>query len=152
MTLATEVTTRIPNSRLVQLTNQGDRSAGSVNSTVLAAAATDAEAEFYQLVGVLFDSTVAAHVTSGVWGCLYYLESYAAGESPATELLRKRWHLGCARLAKSLGADQPLLPQTLSPLEYDEDVPTRRPDNDRQAWGDVILDSGYGRDPRSNRG
>ena len=152
MTLVAAVTTRIPNSRLVQLTNQGDRSASTVDSTILAAAAADAEAEFYQLVGVLFDSTVPAHLTSGVWGCLYYLESYAAGETAATESLRKRWQMGCTRLAKSLGADRPLIPQTLSPLEYDEDATTRRPDNDRQAWGDVILDVDYGRDPRSNRG
>jgi len=152
MSLSTAVTTRVPASRLIQLTNQGDRSASTVDSTRLAAAVADAEAEFYQLVGVVFDSSTAAHVPVGVAGVLYYLESWAAGETPATEGIRKRWHLACGRLARSLGADQPLIPQTLSPLEYDEDLPTRRPDNDRQAWGDVILDVGFGRDPRSNRG
>ena len=142
MALADEVTSRFPAARLQQLTNQGSRSATEVNTTILGLAATDAIADFGLEVGVTFDITDATHVAAAVWGVIYHLESYAGSEGASLEKHRSRWQRAAARLARLSGADMPLLPQTLSPLTYDEDLPERAPDNDRDAWSDVILDRG----------
>tara|TARA_R110002072_G_scaffold35076_2_gene104160 strand:- start:14511 stop:14939 length:429 start_codon:yes stop_codon:yes gene_type:complete len=142
MALADEVTARFPAERLKQLTNQGSRSASSINTTILGYAAADAVAEFELEVGTTFVLTDAAHVSAAIWGVIYHLESYAGAEGASLDKHRSRWQRETARLARLAGADMPLLPQTLSPLTYDEDLPERDPDNDRDAWADVILDRG----------
>lgn len=146
MSLTTIAQTRIPAAELVQLTNPGDRSATTVDSTVLAAAVADAEAEFQLETGLEFDSAVAAHAAIGWVGVRYYLESYAGGAAAqGVDQTRQRWERGLAKIARMLGGDLPLLPQTLSPLQSPTTTTERAPDNDRAAWGDVILDRGPGR-------
>lgn len=144
MSLSTVVQARVSAEQLVQLTQQGDRAATTIDTDVLAAACADAEAEWQLETGVAFDSTVAAHAALGWVGVLYYLHSYAVAgaDQAATDKLRTRWERGLAKAARLLGSDMPLLAQTLSPLEREVEATTRRADNDRAAWRDYMLDRG----------
>lgn len=147
MSLRAAVEARLSAARLVQLTRP-DPGETTVDTDLLDLAVADAEAEFAEEVGVALDSTVAAHVAAGVQGVVYYLQSYSGQKSEAA---RSAWDRGLLRLARSLGGSAPILPQTISPLEVETPTRTRRPDNDRDAWGDVILGRGPGRGDRDER-
>lgn len=70
MALVDEVTSRYANERLVQLTNPGEPSASVIDAGRLALAATDAEAEFLERVGIEFDVTDSVHVAAAVEGVI----------------------------------------------------------------------------------
>lgn len=152
MPLADDVKARINDERLRALTNQGARAATAVNDAVLDLAVADATADFELDVGLPFDDSVASHVAAGIQGVLYYLESYASGESEAVGRMRTRWERMLAKLARTVGSDAPLLAETDSPIELPQNEQTRPAANSEVAWGDVILDTapGNARDPRRN--
>ena len=73
MTLQTEFTDRYPNQKVIELTNNDDVGATTVNTTTLDAAAADVQADFRLYSGVLFDLTDNRHVVTGVKGMEFYL-------------------------------------------------------------------------------
>lgn len=115
MALADEVTGRYPATRLIQLTNAGDESASSIDTTVLGYAVTDTQADFKTYAGVAYDNSDARHVAVAVEGVIAKL--YQRGESPGSkaESLHDAYIARLETLAQSMGRDR-LLPKTKSPL------------------------------------
>ena len=68
MGLATDTTDRLSTKRLVALSNPEVGTATTVNTTLLAKAVSDVEAEFQLVGGALYDSDNAIHVAVGVSG------------------------------------------------------------------------------------
>ncbi len=140
MALSDEVTSRYPDSRLIQLTNAGDESADSVDTTMLGKAATDTEAKFVQLVGVEYDNSVATHVETAVLGVIAYLYRY--GESPGTaaERAMEQFKESCEELAKVTARNR-IKPRTTSVLtvsDEQEGGETVRPDTDREHYNKLV--------------
>ena len=138
MTLQTNVTTRISAALLIELTNQGDRTATTINTTVLDAAVADAQAEFLDEVGLAYDDTVAQHVRAGVMGVQYYLQSYLAIESEAFGRLRDRWQRTLGQLGRSLGANRRIMPQTSAVTLPSTPVNNALPTQDKTRWRDYV--------------
>lgn len=84
MTLAAAVTARYSNEFLVGLTNQADRAATTVDTTILGYAATDVEAQFAVLTGLTYDDTDAAHVAACCPGVLWQLQRYTGKDDKAS--------------------------------------------------------------------
>lgn len=139
MSLATEAQARLPSALLLQLTNQSDTTATSVDTTILGYAATDAAAEFEQEVGVAFDSTVASHVAAGIAGVLYYLYLYTGKSGAAVEGAETRWRQRLKSLATTLGSAAPVYPVTTALTDQVLDA-------DRDAWDSYTLDNPRRRD------
>lgn len=140
MTFATEVTTRISNQILVELTNQGDdNSSTTVDATLLAAAVSDAEAVFLDEVGVVADDTDARHIQAMVSGVVSQLHEYAFKKTPRGDKIRQQWERSLVRLARTIGNDRKVLPQTSSPLTPSVESSTAQPDQDRSRWDGVVI-------------
>lgn len=90
MALADAVQARLSVVRLAELTNPDDPpgTVAGVNAARLAAAATDAEAEFTRIVGVAFSASDPAHIAAGLLGVLYYLHTYGGLD---TDLLLREY-------------------------------------------------------------
>ncbi len=151
MALVDEVTTRIADTLLRQLTNQSKTGNQSVDATVLAAAADDAEAEFALETGVTYDNSVAAHVAAGVKGTLFYLHEYTEAGSAAQDRRRVRWENLLRKIEGTIGAGTKVVPASTSPLEESIQEGNTRPDFDRERWDDVVPDMPRGGEIEDNR-
>lgn len=137
MALSDEVTSRYSNELLVQLTNQGNLSATTVNSTRLAAACTDAAAEFETLTGAEFDVTNAKHLVAGLEGVMMFLHDRAQN-GPDAEAHRKKFESKCEGIRLTIGGNARIAPTTNSLLTPSDEVPEGRevrPDFDRGSLG-----------------
>lgn len=114
MALSDEVVARYSAQRLLNLTNPDNPAATSNNATTLAAACTDAAADFKILAGVVFDVTDARHVSVAVRGVIAYLYQYMDNAAKAPAMAD--FHYRLKDLAKVTGRDR-LLPQTSSHLQ-----------------------------------
>ncbi len=98
MPLITDVTDRISDTRLVQLTNpRGSGKGATTDLALLAKAVADVEGQFKVCVGVLYDSADDRHVAPGVIGVMVALELYKG-----TSKAQTRWEEWCERLMKFL--------------------------------------------------
>ncbi len=155
MALSDEVKTRVGASLLIQLTNQNTPGAGTIDDTVLDAAAADAEAEFSIETGVAYDNSIASHVMAGVKGTLFYLHEYTEASSTAQERRKTRWFQLLSKIAGTVGGERRILPDSNSPLEPSVQRDNTRPDFDRTRWDDVVPNMPPGSDqeddPRRGR-
>ncbi len=152
MTLKVEVTTRVSNQLLVELTNQGTTGTSTINDPVIDAAVADAEGEFFEEVGRTLDLTEKADVAAGVCGVLHYLHSYKGLETENAGNLRRRWERWLAKLAVTSGAERRILPTTSSVLLPSEETRDARPDFDRARWERLVPDMPGGGDDKLGRG
>lgn len=139
MTIATELAARVPSDMLVQLTNQGDPSATTVNTSVRDAAIADASAEFELLTGLDLDETDTLHVAAMMTGVLCYLHEYRASEREHGERLRQRWERTLVQIAHARGSRRRVQPATsLTGLEPSTEDTGTRPDHDRARYNDYV--------------
>lgn len=140
-TLTDAVVARVPNARLVQLTNKDSRSASTVNTTVLGIAADDAVAEFETKAGRTFDDTDAHHIRIVWTGVIAFLIAYKGqeGEVTGAEALNRY----AKRCEDFRGQDvnkrvQPVGSRTLGPSpDVEADGSARRPEFDRPRFDDL---------------
>jgi len=140
-TLTDAVVARVPNARLVQLTNKDSRSASTVNTTVLGIAADDAVAEFETKAGRTFDDTDAKHIRIVWTGVIAFLIAYKGqeGEVTGAEALNRY----AKRCEDFRGQDvnkrvQPAGSRTLGPSpDVEADGSARRPEFDRPRFDDL---------------
>lgn len=131
MALADDVTARIEEQLLIELTNKDSRTATTINTTLLALAVTDTEAAFTLYAETAYDSTDDVHVMLGVQGVIAALEAYTrighlGGES--WDALKEE--LGRLML---IGTRARVKPQTDSPLTRTTEQPGRSP---KRPWFD----------------
>lgn len=138
MSLNTNVTGRVSDQLLIELTNQGDISATSVKTSVLDFAVADAQGEFLTQVGKAYDDSDSSHVPVGVDGVMYYLTTYTGQVTAKLDTLRTRFFRGMGALATTQGAERRVLPQTTSTAEPSTERSGRRPDHDRERWGGFV--------------
>lgn len=108
-TTATAVQARIPTARLVALTNPNDKTAGTVNTTVLEYAVTDMATFFATEANQTYDDTDAAHLALGVQGTVAVLIQNL-GQS-ADESMIETWR-SAVRAYRARSARGRVLPQT----------------------------------------
>lgn len=140
MSLLTQVTTRFSNQRLVELTNQDARTATSYNATVLAAACTDAEAEFETLAGVVYDDNEPKHVVAAIRGVLYHLHNYRGIAFEELQRFQERFEKACEDVALVTSRNR-ILPRTNSQLTVPSESAngeTIYPDFDREAFDGLV--------------
>ena len=141
MTLSANVQGRISSQLLIELTNQSDVAATTLNTTVLDYAIADAQGEFLTFVGKAYDDSEATHVPVGVDGVMYYLNKYTGATTEHLDTLRTRFFRGMSALATTQGAERRLTPQSTSTNTPSTETSGRRPDHDRDRWADFVPDS-----------
>lgn len=129
---------RIPSQRRIELTNQGDETASSENTTVSGYAETDASNEFFHRTGVTFDSTNSEHLTIGVKGMVHFLYSYRGLKAGAAEQAMKDWEDACDRFCRTRGALAWASPQTDSRLNPSYDRQDSLPYFDPDSIGNMV--------------
>ena len=130
MALTDKVTTRIATSRLVQLTRPEATNATTVDTTILAAAAADAEAIIEVKAGVEYDDTDARHVATAIEGVVLHLERYAGRRDNDRW---EAWMRDVESLGRVTGRDR-ILPETNSKMEPTEERQGTKPDFDPQTF------------------
>jgi hypothetical protein len=132
-TLATAVQARIPETRLIQLTNINSDSATTVNTTILEYAVTDTEADFKTYAMVDFDSTDARHIRLGIDGVLAFLEANRGQDADQNRLAA--WRDRCAEFAKTTSRARvsPVVAPGLPPVP----MPNARPTFDPTRFADT---------------
>lgn len=139
--LTDAVVARVPNARLVQLTNKDSRSANTVNTTVLGLAADDATAEFEIKASRTFDDTNAKHLRIVVGGVIAFLISYKGQEGEVNGSAALNAY--AKRCEDFRGQDvnkrvQPVGSRTLGPSpDVEADGSARRPEFDRPRFDDL---------------
>lgn len=156
MPLTAEVIARIPNQRLVNLTNDLP-GATVINATILANAAADTEADLETCAGVAYDDNDPRLVAAGVRGVILYLLSYK-GES-RYEVKLTEWRQFLTDKLRLVTGNNRVRPRSSSRLTPAEEAPGGtivRPWFDGEVgFGDLIpdpppeSDSGIG--PRGGR-
>lgn len=140
MTLAQDVTNRIPPSRLVQLTNHTPEgtSAGTVDSAVLGYAVADAKAEFARVSGIAYDESLANHVPLGVEGTMCYLMQRKGFGAEARSAL-EAWQAALKRFGESEVTGQRWFsPGTNAPYTSTIADAGERPDADRSRFDGLV--------------
>lgn len=107
MSLSSNVQGRYQTRRLVALTNPEDRTGTTIDTTRLAYACTDAEAEFQRRTATEYDDTVPAHVDVCVELVVLKLMERGGGSIEATERQRQRVEQQFDSLARVTGRDRP---------------------------------------------
>lgn len=140
MALEDEVQTRYPTQRLVELTREDNT--GTIDTTKLAAACRDVEADFLLYASITFDVTEARHVALAVPAVETKLKVYAgslSGERAAAA--QKEWETKLSQLARKRNVSR-IRPTCTSPYTPSDRNPsgstTLRPPFDRQHFEDVI--------------
>lgn len=136
MTLAADVQNRIPQSRLIQLTNLASTPASTVNAAVLGYAVADAENEFASFTGVAYDETNLQHTTIGITGVMFKL-CENRGLTEEAEAYRKRWYELLWRFAKTSGLKW-FAPGSNVPYSPTTEPSGMRPDADRSRFDDLV--------------
>ena len=140
MSLSTEVIARYPTGRLRQLTNQGDQSATTTDTTVLGLAATDVQADFEIVAGIVYDGTEARHVSVAVEGVIAKLRVRSEAAGGGADTSHDRYIERLQGLAKVTGRDR-IIPKTssiLTPTSEQLESETVRPSFDHPNFDDVI--------------
>lgn len=140
MSLQSEVTSRVPNQTLVDLTNQKDTNATTVNTTILGLACTDVTAEFAVYANQTLDLTDARHVPVAVAGVLTTLREWLPAKPEGTDKDRERWIERCRSLARVTSRDRIAFTSSseLTPSEEVSGTETVRPYFDRSEMADFI--------------
>ena len=137
MALIDEVKGRYPSSLLIELTNQGNTAASTVNDTVLGYAASDATAEFKVETGLTFDLTKPAHIACCSAGALYYLYSYSGIETQTSRKERLRFEKFMAKIDATTGAGKRIHPTTTSTLSPTPERSGAKPDMERSRFSQM---------------
>lgn len=144
MPLATHVQNRIQTQLLVELTNPNDRSATTVNATVLGYAVDDVSADLQIYAGVAYVDTDARHVAAAVRGVLLYLRQYAGRATGIYDEI-DRWHKMLTEDLRAVAGNNRLLPRTTSVLDPTDETVNARPAFDPEAaWTDLVPDPSGG--------
>ena len=106
MSLLTEVTSRVPEQTLIDLTRQKDTNATTVNTSLLGLACTDVTAEFAVYVNAALDLTDARHVPVAVAGVLMTLREWLPARPDGIDKDRERWIERCRALARVSSRDR----------------------------------------------
>lgn len=134
MALADEVTSRLSAQLVLNLTNPDNPKASTNDTTRLAKAAADAEADFKTFASVEFDVSDDRHVAIGIQGVVAYLKMWGAGGANArTELESFRTALGSLAKVTSRKRITPTTTSTLTP----RDVPAEPPAFDEKRFDDI---------------
>lgn len=137
--LATAWQVRLSTQSQINLTNDDDGTATSVNATRLAAAETDATNAFLFQTGIDFDSTNSEHITLGCLGVTYFLYSYRGlPKSAVAEAARDEFEKACAKFNRTRGGLTWQLPQTNSNLNPTQDQAGALPRFDRRVLDDLV--------------
>lgn len=139
MALSDRVTARLSTKRLVALTNpDAPHSTDTVNTTRLAAACADAEAEFEAVVGAEYDDSDSRHHAVAVLAVEWKLLGYSGTKDEAWARARDEFLASAERLALTRGGRARIAPTTNSLLTPSSEVPEGRevrPDFDRGDLG-----------------
>ena len=109
-TLETDTTNRISTKRLVQLTNPEVGTATTVNTTLLALAVTDVQADFQLLGGAAYDAANPIHVSVGITGVIAKLHEWTGNGGEWAMAHRELWYKNIALLRMR----EALIPPTTS--------------------------------------
>jgi len=139
VTFLADVQARYANELLVELTNQGVRTASTANTTKIAAAIADASAEFEEETGIVPDAANASHTAAISVGAVHYLHVYTTIQSERARRFAEDWTKWLKRLASSKGNERRLLPSTSSTANPSERTAGHRPDFDREQWDAYTL-------------
>jgi len=82
MALSDDVTSRISSQRLIELTNDGDPTATTIDTTILGLASTDVAAEFELLSSEVYDNSNPVHLAIAVDAVMAKLYQYQGKISP----------------------------------------------------------------------
>lgn len=91
-TLDADVTSRISSARLIQLTNPDVVTATTVNTTLLALAVTDVQADFELLGGATYLATNPVHVSLGITGVVAKLHEWTGNGGEWAAAHRDLWY------------------------------------------------------------
>lgn len=139
MALTDEVQGRIATQLLVELTNHGDTSTTTINTTRLNYACADAAALFGRRVGVALDVTVADHVWPACLAVLYVLHTYPGGDGTRLDGAKKRWEEAGDELARTIGARRVVTPATSSLYAPTQERDQEAPASDKDKWRDYTI-------------
>ena len=139
MALADDVQNRVSANLLRELTNQGDTTATTTNTTLLGYAVSDATGEFLVETGMALDTTKAQHVAAGVVGVLYYLYSYSGIESSTATKQREQWYRWLSKIDSTEGAGRRLHPTTTSKLTPVDQLLGSKPDMGRTRFSEYTM-------------
>jgi len=134
MTLQVNATLRLSTQLLVELTNPGEPSETTVNTSVLDAAVADTQAVFLIETGIAYDDTDALHVAIAVQGVLVFLMQYSGITGRNTQQVTERWNRGLVQIATTRGSEQRISPTSSSTLDPSTERAGSRPDQDRSRW------------------
>ena len=98
MALSDDVTNRMASQRLIEVTNDRDSTATTVDTTILGYAATDISADFELLSSENYDSTNAVHVAIAVPAVMGKLYEYQGRISPMANESYDIFVAKCTRL------------------------------------------------------
>lgn len=133
MSLETNVTARVSNTRLVQFTNPDNPQATTVDATRLSAAATDTIADFLNETGRVYDDANPIHVSLCVLGVICRLK-VIMGEPAAFDSAEcSAWQTKLAAIRT--GRFMPVTDSTLDPSTEQSGA---RPDADRATYDDLV--------------
>lgn len=148
MTLATDVTARLPAARLKQLTNLGNPAgATSIDTAKLAIACTDTEAAFELWGQQAYDGTDKRHVAIGAKGVIAYLKEYGGQEEASKEMGMLRTSLEQLAATTVRARLEPETSSQLTPSADPQDADgVSRPWSDRTHFDDLSPRSPGSRD------
>lgn len=149
MSLTTEVTARFSAAKLVALTNPDLPSASSNDAARLAAAVTDATAEFEARTGVAYDTLNATHNMAAVPLVVVILMERGGSSTEVAAKARDRVELLLERAANVLGRDRIRAKSTsvLTPSS-EQTFPGQivRPEFDLASFEDLVPDQARTKD------
>lgn len=134
MALSDDVQDRIPSQLLKELTNPRDPDATTIDSTLLAKAATDVQARFETYAEEEYDSSVTIHVSIAVEGVVGLLRRWGAGKYGAAKEFWADFREECERMAmtRTRARITPTSSSELTPSDENPDGGTKRPWADDQ--------------------
>ena len=133
MALEDDVIARLSVQRVNELTNPQNPSAATLDTTRLARAVDDVEAEFQRRTGIAFDDTNAQHVALGVQGVVCRLKKMAGEPGAFSTMECEEWNAGVADYAQGR-----FRPVSNSVLEPSSEPTNARPDMDRSFFSDLV--------------
>lgn len=121
MALSDDVIARIPNKRLVQLTNGDSESATTVNTSILNLAAQDTQTDFKLYGSIAYNSTNNDHIAMAIEGVLIHLKRYTTIWTEDLQRAYELWIEKMERFGRTLGGNLRLSPLSNSELTHERD-------------------------------
>lgn len=142
MALTDDIQARYSTQRLVELTNPGDVTATTIDTTNLANAILDVEADLAIYAGVTYDGSDARHLSVAIPGVLLKLLLYTNNAGAGYADKEKDWLERVKALARVTSRDriQPQTNSVLTPTPEQAGVEVVRPGSDRPNFDDFNLD------------